>query len=358
MTPEPESQGTSTEEILPSPKKPKRRLSGKERLAALILVGVILTASVSLIRTSLRYEMVPASIRHHFVAALTLDPQERGLFKLMARESKVLEDMDKWLKKEAEVLSTGGDHDSLRESHEAINARIDQLQLDHQAYIGKYPHFGRGYVVYGDFLRQLGEEERVLAAWTRATEVDPTYAPAWSRLAEWHVHVKDLPEALRHYEQAYELDPNSGEVCHSYSVTLMQNAVFAARHFECSDRDILLRIIDLLNVACEAYPNDFDLASQRASLIGNAHPDNTDIRLASWEQTLPLARTEATRESVILNMAIIVIEGNRPDEAMKYISQSTSPSFKLQRKHLIQQVEALRSGNPSVIEPASATVDL
>ena len=56
------------------------------------------------------------------------------------------------------------------------------------------------------------------AAFERALEADPGYAPAWTELANLHARLGRLPEAVEAYERALAADPGYARACHNLGV--------------------------------------------------------------------------------------------------------------------------------------------
>jgi Flp pilus assembly protein TadD len=64
-------------------------------------------------------------------------------------------------------------------------------------------------VEFGIQVAQRGLWREAIYRWERATQLDPTYAPAFNNLAVAYEHEGQLDKARAAYEKAVELDPNN-----------------------------------------------------------------------------------------------------------------------------------------------------
>jgi Flp pilus assembly protein TadD len=64
-------------------------------------------------------------------------------------------------------------------------------------------------VEFGIQVAQRGLWREAIYRWERATQLDPSYAPAFNNLAVAYEHEGQLDKARAAYEKAVELDPNN-----------------------------------------------------------------------------------------------------------------------------------------------------
>jgi Tfp pilus assembly protein PilF len=64
-------------------------------------------------------------------------------------------------------------------------------------------------VEFGIQVAQRGLWREAIYRWERATQLDPSYAPAFNNLAVAYEHEGQLDKARSAYEKALELDPNN-----------------------------------------------------------------------------------------------------------------------------------------------------
>ena len=73
-------------------------------------------------------------------------------------------------------------------------------------------------VEFGIAVAQKGLWREAIYRWERATEIDPTYAPAHNNLAIAYEHEGDLSKARAAYEKALQLEPNNSYIKQNYEL--------------------------------------------------------------------------------------------------------------------------------------------
>ncbi len=73
-------------------------------------------------------------------------------------------------------------------------------------------------VEFGIAVAQKGLWREAIYRWERATQIDPTYAPAHNNLAIAYEHEGDLDKARASYEKALQLEPNNSYIKQNYEL--------------------------------------------------------------------------------------------------------------------------------------------
>ena len=73
-------------------------------------------------------------------------------------------------------------------------------------------------VEFGIEVAQRGLWQEALYRWRRATELDPSYAPAWDNLGIAYEHEGEFDKAREAYEKALELDPGNVMIQQNYDL--------------------------------------------------------------------------------------------------------------------------------------------
>jgi Flp pilus assembly protein TadD len=76
----------------------------------------------------------------------------------------------------------------------------------------------RALVAFGIEVANRGLWKEAIYRWERATEVDPTYAPAYNNLAIGYEHEGELDKARASYEKALELAPKDQHIRQNYEL--------------------------------------------------------------------------------------------------------------------------------------------
>ena len=73
-------------------------------------------------------------------------------------------------------------------------------------------------VEFGIAVAQRGLWREAIYRWERATQIDPSYAPAHNNLAIAYEHEGDLAKARAAYERALELEPGNALIKQNYEL--------------------------------------------------------------------------------------------------------------------------------------------
>jgi Flp pilus assembly protein TadD len=73
-------------------------------------------------------------------------------------------------------------------------------------------------VEFGIQVAQRGLWREAIYRWERATQIDPTYAPAFNNLAVAYEHEGQLDKARSAYEKALELEPNNAMIRQNFDL--------------------------------------------------------------------------------------------------------------------------------------------
>ena len=73
-------------------------------------------------------------------------------------------------------------------------------------------------VEFGISVAQRGLWREAIYRWEKATQIDPSYAPAHNNLAIAYEHEGDLAKARAAYERALELEPSNALIKQNYEL--------------------------------------------------------------------------------------------------------------------------------------------
>jgi Flp pilus assembly protein TadD len=76
----------------------------------------------------------------------------------------------------------------------------------------------RAWVAFGIDVAQRGLWREAIYRWEKATELDPTYAPAFNNLAVGYEHEGQMEKARHAYEQAIALAPKDQQIRQNFEL--------------------------------------------------------------------------------------------------------------------------------------------
>ena len=134
------------------------------------------------------------SVRFGVMTCLTIT----GLL-LVLPNSSLADDYQDWDK----ILKKGNDELSQGNTEKAITFFQEKCR--------KYPLVGACHAGLGKSLKRLGKISEGKEELRKATDLDPSYAPAWYELGVMLESDRDYPGAVAAFEKFLELNPDSGQ---------------------------------------------------------------------------------------------------------------------------------------------------
>ena len=86
------------------------------------------------------------------------DPAEQELQKLMADDDAAQAEVDKWIRDNNDFYTQGAG-ESKDELNKRIMRRFAPIRKGYEDFLKRYPNNARGYLAYGSFLNDIGDEE-------------------------------------------------------------------------------------------------------------------------------------------------------------------------------------------------------
>ena len=147
------------------------------------------------------------------------DPAEKELGKLMEDDDAALAEVDRWIQTNNALVAAGAG-----ESKEALNqrirARLDTVRTNYAAFLRRHPDSARGFLAYGSFLDDIGDEEAGKVQFENAAQIDPKNPAVWNNLANYYGENGAVTNAFADYARAIELDPTEPMYYQNFATTV------------------------------------------------------------------------------------------------------------------------------------------
>jgi tetratricopeptide (TPR) repeat protein len=254
------------------------------------------------------------------------DPVEQELQTLMADDDKALDEVDGWIKTNSVLVAAGGG-----ESKEAltrrIHARLDTVRTHYDEFLRRHPDSSRGFLAYGTFLNDIGEEELGRVQFENAARIDPKNPAAWNNLANYYGENGPLTNAFVDYARAIELDPTEAVYYRNFATTVYLFRKDAREFYGIDEQQVFDKSLDLYRKAIQLAPDDFELATDYAQSYYGIRPLRTNDALLAWTNALKVAHNEIEREGVYVHLARVKVAALRFDEARAQLDDVTNPFY-------------------------------
>ena len=312
------------------------------------LLGALLATNQPLAVSNLVQQQTGISI----AIANPNDPTEQELHQLMEDDEAALAEVDRWIQTNNALAATGAG-----ESKEALNlrirARLDTVRTNYTSFLRRHPDSSRGYMAYGSFLGDIGDEEGGKVQFENAAQLDPKNPAAWNNLANYYGENGPLTNAFADYARAIELDPTEPVYYHNFATTVYLFRKDARAFYGISEQQVFDKALALYLKAMELDPDNFALAVDYAESYYGIRPLRTNDALLAWTNVLKVAHNEVEREGVFIHLARVKTAAGFFNEARAQLAAVTNDFYAdLKRqleRNLVQRESA--ATNAAAISP-------
>ena len=254
------------------------------------------------------------------------DPAEQELRQLMEGDDAALAEVDRWIQTNNTLMATGAG-----ESKEALNqrirARLDSVRTNYTSFLRRHPDSSRGYMAYGTFLDDIGDEEAGKVQFENAAQLDPKNPAAWNNLANYYGENGALTNAFANYARAIELDPSEPVYYQNLATTVYLFRKDARAFYGINEQQVFDKALDLYRKAVQLDPDNFALAVDYAESYYGIRPLRTNDALVAWTNVLKIAHNDVECEAVYIHLARVKTIAMRFDEARAQLEAVTNDFY-------------------------------
>ena len=255
---------------------------------------------------------------------LQADPAEQELHNIMAEDDAALDEVHDWINTN-QIPRT--DTNAIAALNDKIRARLDVVRHSYQGFLRNHPDSARGFLAYGTFLNDIGEEEAAKTEYENSKEIDPKNPAVWNQLANYYGEYGGLTNAFADYEEAIRLDPAEPVYYQNFATTVYLFRKDAREYYGITEQQVFDKALDLYRQAMKVAPNDLVLATDYAESYYGIKPMRTNDALAAWTNCLSISKDDNEREGVLIHLSRVKIAAGRFAEAQAHLDTVTNPVF-------------------------------
>jgi tetratricopeptide (TPR) repeat protein len=276
------------------------------------------------------------------------DPELRNI---MIADDAALDEVRSWFNTNAIPKS---DTNAMAGLQHRVNERFDEMKQRYQTYLRNHPDSARGYLAYGSFLNDIGEEDNARAQYENSRLLDPKNPAVWNQLANYYGEYGGLTNAFVYYAEAIRLDPTEPVYYQNFATTVYLFRKDAETYWGITESQVFDKALDLYRQAMKLEPDNLVLASDYAECYYGIKPLRATDALMAWTNCLNLSKDDNEREGVLLHLARVKIAAGRFTEAEDQLNSITNPVFGDMR-HRLERSLALYRSESTNHAPAAAT---
>jgi len=276
------------------------------------------------------------------------DPAERELRNLMIADDATLDEINDWVNTN-HIPQT--DTNGIAELHRKINARL-QVQKDaYQSFLRDHPDSAHGYLAYGSFLNDIGEEESAKVQYENSKLLDPKNPAVWNQLANYYGEYGGLTNAFAYYTEAIRLDPTEPVYYQNFATTMYLFRKDAREYYGISEQQVFDKALGLYQQAIKLKPDDLVLATDYAESYYGIKPLRTNDALMAWTNCLNICKNETEREGILIHLSRVKIAAGMFAEAQAHLDTITNPAF-ADMKNRLERMTKLYKDLPTNSTPS------
>ena len=232
------------------------------------------------------------------------DLAKMELEQLMAKDDAAQADVSKWIQ-DNNAFAAQGAGESKEELNRRIMSRLTVVRKSYEDFLRRYPNFADGYLAYGSFLNDVGEEEAAGAQYGKAAQLDPKNPAAWNQLANYYGEHGPLTNAFVDYAKAIELNPAEPVYYQNFAAMVCLFRKDARAFYGISEEQVFDKALALYRKAIQLDPDNFRLMTDCADSYYAIRPLRTNEMLAAWSNALQIAHNNIEREGVYIHLAAL-----------------------------------------------------
>jgi tetratricopeptide (TPR) repeat protein len=261
------------------------------------------------------------------------DPVERELQQLMADDDDATAEVDKWIRDNNDFFKQGAGLPK-EELNKRILERFASVRKNYEDFLRRHPDSAHGYLAYGSFLNDIGEEESAVDQYEKSRQVDPKNPAVWNNLANYYGEHGPLTNAFIDYAKAIELNPAEPIYYQNMATTVYLYRRDAREYYHINEQQVFDKALTLYQQAMKLDPENFPLATDYAQTYYGIRPLRTNDALVAWTNALNIARDDVEREGVYLHLARIKTSIGQYDESRALLDSVTNGALIDMKKRL------------------------
>jgi tetratricopeptide (TPR) repeat protein len=213
------------------------------------------------------------------------------------------------------------------------------VKQGYDSFLRNHPDSARGFLAYGSFLDDIGNEEGAKVQYENSRQLDPNNPAVWNQLANYYGEHGGLTNAFADYAEAIRLDPGEPVYYRNFATTVYLFRKDAGEFYGLSEPQVFDKALGLYQQAMKLAPDNLVLATDYAESYYGIRPLRTNDALLAWTNCLHLARDNNEREGVLLHLARVKTYAGFYDEAQAELDAVTNRAFAGMKAQLLRSLD-------------------
>jgi tetratricopeptide (TPR) repeat protein len=273
------------------------------------------------------------------------DPTDKELRTVMMADDAAQDDVNEWIQA-FDGLGTNRTKEASLELNQRILKRFEQVRTAYGNFLRSHPDSAKGYLAYGSFLNDIGDEEGAKIQYDNSKQIDPKNPAVWNNLANYFGHNGELTNAFVHYTEAIRLEPTEPVYYQNFATTVYLYRKDAREFYHINEQQVFDKALGLYRQAMQLNPDSLVLATDYASSYYGIKPFRTNDALVAWTNALKVTHNSIEREGVLIHLARTKISAGQFDEAQAIIGSVTNAVYGELKRRLQRSLEDHKNPPP------------
>lgn len=256
---------------------------------------------------------------------LAASPEEKELEAVMTDDDAALDEVHGWIRDND--AASGTNKIAAPILNQRIHARLALVRKAYEQFLRNHPDSAHGYLAFGSFLNEIGEEDEAQVQYENSKQLDPKNPAVWNNLANYYGEHGPTTNAFVDYAEAIHLNPNEPVYYQNFATTVYLYRKDAREFFGLNEQQVFDQALALYRQAMKLAPQDFTLATDYAESFYGIKPLRTNDALVAWTNALSIAHTDAERQGVEIHLARVKIAAGFFDEASNHLAAVTNEIY-------------------------------
>ena len=252
------------------------------------------------------------------------DPTAQELRRIMMEDDAALAEVNDWINTNS-IPSTN--QVARLAFQERIHGRLNLVKVDYDHFLREHPDNARGFLAYGSFLNDIGDEEGAAVQYENSKQLDPKNPAVWNDLANYYGENGAITNAFADYEQAIRLDPTEPVYYQNFATTVYLYRKDVKEYYHIDEQQTFDKALQLYQQAIKLSPDNLVLATDYAESYYGIRPLRTNDALLAWTNAFDIARDDNEREGVRIHLARVKIAAGFYDQAQAELDAITNAAY-------------------------------
>jgi tetratricopeptide (TPR) repeat protein len=278
------------------------------------------------------------------------DPAEKELRQWMIADDDALAEVNDWINTNTIPRTNAV---AIAELNQRIRSRFEAVKMGYDGFLRNHPDSARGFLAYGSFLNDIGDEDGAKVQYENSKQIDPKNPAVWNQLANYFGEHGELTNAFAGYAEAIRLDPAEPVYYQNFATTVYLYRKDAREFYDINEQQVFDKALGLYQQAMKLAPDNLVFATDYAESYYGIKPLRTNDALVAWTNALNIAKDENEREGIQLHLARVKTAAGFFDEAQAHLDTVTNEVFGDLKRRLIRSLADHRNPPTNSVEEIS-----